>query len=185
MIYVSLIEIFQKSYGSFQLVFTTVNATSGEVVVDETAAYGLATLMLFAGFGVTELISWAVRACSKAKEKDPQEEATVAAPPLPATAATTATADSSNSNDLEEATTTVVDDENDATGKSKASPAALHKLERTGVLTAVAIGIHNLPEGLATFVSILVAPSVGVPVAIASRFRAKREVEPEPQDNSN
>src|SRR5690606_33303183 len=38
---------------------------------------------------------------------------------------------------------------------------------RTGMLTAIAIGIHNFPEGLATFVATLHDPTVGVALAIA------------------
>ena len=41
------------------------------------------------------------------------------------------------------------------------------KLVRMGLLTAVAIGIHNFPEGLATFVGALSDPSVGVALAVA------------------
>lgn len=40
-------------------------------------------------------------------------------------------------------------------------------LLRTGVFTALAIGIHNFPEGLATFVSALSDTSIGVSIAIA------------------
>lgn len=41
------------------------------------------------------------------------------------------------------------------------------KLLRLGVLTALAIGIHNFPEGLATLVTALDNPARGVSVAIA------------------
>lgn len=41
------------------------------------------------------------------------------------------------------------------------------KLVRMGVMTAVAIGIHNFPEGLATFVGALSDPSVGAALAVA------------------
>jgi len=41
------------------------------------------------------------------------------------------------------------------------------KLMRTGVLTALAIGIHNFPEGLATFVSALTDFNVAIPIAVA------------------
>ncbi|CAM9701082.1 unnamed protein product [Ectocarpus sp. 4 AP-2014] len=41
------------------------------------------------------------------------------------------------------------------------------KLVRMGLLTAVAIGIHNFPEGLATFVAGLSDPSVGLALAVA------------------
>merc|ERR1711977_533003 len=41
------------------------------------------------------------------------------------------------------------------------------RLESMGMMTALAIGIHNFPEGLATFVATLDDPSVGVSLAIA------------------
>ncbi|MDD3269601.1 MAG: zinc transporter ZupT [Syntrophomonadaceae bacterium] len=41
------------------------------------------------------------------------------------------------------------------------------KLFRTGVLAALAIAIHNFPEGLATFVSVLQEPSLGIAIAVA------------------
>lgn len=42
-----------------------------------------------------------------------------------------------------------------------------HKLMRMGVLTALAIGIHNFPEGLATFMGALKDPSLGIAIAVA------------------
>lgn len=41
------------------------------------------------------------------------------------------------------------------------------KLLRMGIFTALAIAIHNFPEGLATFISALQEPSIAVPIAIA------------------
>lgn len=41
------------------------------------------------------------------------------------------------------------------------------KLMRLGVFTAVAIGIHNIPEGIATFMSAMSDVAVGVSIAIA------------------
>ncbi|MEG0292583.1 MAG: zinc transporter ZupT [Anaerovoracaceae bacterium] len=41
------------------------------------------------------------------------------------------------------------------------------KLMRTGIMTALAIGIHNFPEGIATFVSALQEPSVAIPIVVA------------------
>ena len=41
------------------------------------------------------------------------------------------------------------------------------RLMRMGVLTAVAIGIHNFPEGLATFFSALSEPALGIAIAAA------------------
>lgn len=47
------------------------------------------------------------------------------------------------------------------------SPDASHHLMRTGVMTALAIGIHNFPEGLATFASALNDVHVGAFIASA------------------
>ena len=54
-----------------------------------------------------------------------------------------------------------VEDIND---KNKSSNA---KLLRMGVFTALAVGIHNFPEGLATFISALQQPSIAIPIAVA------------------
>lgn len=40
-------------------------------------------------------------------------------------------------------------------------------LLRTGIFTALAIGIHNFPEGLATFVAALNDMSIAIPIAVA------------------
>ena len=36
-----------------------------------------------------------------------------------------------------------------------------------GILSAIAIAIHNFPEGLATFTATLRDPSLGIPIAVA------------------
>lgn len=41
------------------------------------------------------------------------------------------------------------------------------KLKRTGIFTALAIAIHNFPEGLATFTAAIAEPSLGIAVAAA------------------
>lgn len=38
------------------------------------------------------------------------------------------------------------------------------KLLRTGLFTALAVGIHNFPEGIATFVAALQSPSLALPI---------------------
>ncbi len=42
-----------------------------------------------------------------------------------------------------------------------------HRLKRIGIMTAVAIAIHNFPEGIATFTAALTDPALGVAIAIA------------------
>lgn len=41
------------------------------------------------------------------------------------------------------------------------------KLKRLGLFTALALAIHNFPEGLATFMAALQTPSLGISVAVA------------------
>lgn len=49
----------------------------------------------------------------------------------------------------------------------KKSDCRKEKLMRMGVFTALAIAIHNFPEGLATFISALSQPAIAVSIAIA------------------
>ncbi len=42
-----------------------------------------------------------------------------------------------------------------------------HKLMKTSVMTALAITIHNFPEGLATFMSAMAVPKLGIAIAFA------------------
>ncbi|KAA6227251.1 MULTISPECIES: zinc transporter ZupT [unclassified Campylobacter] len=46
-------------------------------------------------------------------------------------------------------------------------PINVHTLKRTGIFTALAIAIHNFPEGFATFMSSLENLTLGVAIAIA------------------
>ncbi|MDD2995476.1 MAG: zinc transporter ZupT [Paludibacter sp.] len=41
------------------------------------------------------------------------------------------------------------------------------QLKRMGVMMALAIGIHNFPEGMATFASAMVSPEIAIPIAVA------------------
>ena len=41
------------------------------------------------------------------------------------------------------------------------------KLMRTGIFTALAIAIHNFPEGLATFLAAIKDPTLAIPIAVA------------------
>ncbi len=46
-------------------------------------------------------------------------------------------------------------------------PVEENKLYRMGLFTALAIAIHNFPEGLATFTAALTDPTIGISIAIA------------------
>ena len=59
-------------------------------------------------------------------------------------------------------------------GEGRELPPGVHdhggldkKLMRMGLFTALAIGIHNFPEGLATFLAVLEDPALGLAIAIA------------------
>jgi len=41
------------------------------------------------------------------------------------------------------------------------------RLLRVGIFTAIAVAIHNFPEGLATFIATLYDPDLGIPIAVA------------------
>ncbi len=41
------------------------------------------------------------------------------------------------------------------------------KLMRMGIMTALAIGIHNFPEGIATFIAAIENPTLGIAIAVA------------------
>ena len=47
-----------------------------------------------------------------------------------------------------------------------------NKLMRMGMFSALAIGIHNFPEGLATFMSGLTNPTLGISIAVAEVKKA-------------
>lgn len=54
-----------------------------------------------------------------------------------------------------------------AAAEAQARPADRDELMRMGLFTALAIGIHNFPEGLATFLSALQDPALGAAIAVA------------------
>ena len=50
---------------------------------------------------------------------------------------------------------------------SYAGTKAENQLMRVGLFSALAIGIHNFPEGIATFLSALKDPALGISIAVA------------------
>lgn len=55
-------------------------------------------------------------------------------------------------------------DQQPATKQTKTSH---HRLMRIGLKTALALAIHNFPEGLATFISAMQDPKVAIPIVVA------------------
>lgn len=56
---------------------------------------------------------------------------------------------------------------NEEEAKKKLEMNNKRALYRTGIFTALVLAIHNFPEGLATFVSSIYEPSLGIAIAIA------------------
>lgn len=118
MIYVSFVEILEKSKASFVVLHG-----------DGVTAEALALLCFFAGIGLSALIDYLIP-----EDVNPHET-------------------KSNSQLLEL--------------KPKSNSLNTTALKRTGIFTALAIGIHNFPEGFATFVSALDDPKLGVAITLA------------------
>lgn len=148
MLYVSFVEIFVKSQEAFADVFE-----------EESHAYYCATACLFAGMLLLRLIAMVVHIlddkhqCYETPSEGPQIRSPVMSPGMmPETPA------AAEPGLTEEAAA------QDAAGKKAEKDA---RLQSMGLKTALAIAIHNFPEGLATFVATLAEPSVGVTLAIA------------------
>ena len=155
MLYVSFAEILVKS----QLAFEASSALGpGD-------AYTAATVSLFAGMALMALLDVAVHAL------DPNHDHGASA---------VAKGGGLNDAAFERIDAGALSAATDGPGKelkalagvesgdvSAADPTADAGLHRMGVMTALAIGIHNLPEGLATFVATLANPAVGGALAVA------------------
>lgn len=61
----------------------------------------------------------------------------------------------------------VPEDENPHEIHTEDAPQSQTRLKRTGILMALAIGIHNFPEGLATFASALTNLDIAIPIMFA------------------
>mmetsp|Transcript_8919 Transcript_8919/g.20850 ORF Transcript_8919/g.20850 Transcript_8919/m.20850 type:complete len:365 (+) Transcript_8919:61-1155(+) len=195
MLYVSFIEIFFKSQGSFQ-----------DAGFLEGTAHALAALCFFSGIAVGNLLDYVVHwlegkdgaasegaelfadaegttekgQCCKSHDTESmfdaidgikakhqavatnEEVAEAGGAPKDASSAITVSASGSpNSSDL--------------SGKEGALPMEVgakdddrqKALVKMGMMTALAIGLHNFPEGLATFVGTLDDPTVGMGLAVA------------------
>jgi len=153
MLYVSFIEIFLKSHGAFLI--------DGFAEKD---AYFLATLCLFAGMLILRLIQSLVHriapnhhcACEAGACEDMREISVNMGPSEINVEDVTAPAQV-------EIETGQAAEAKDPAKRDKQS----QELHLMGLKTAIAIGLHNFPEGLATFVGTLADPAVGATLAIA------------------
>ncbi len=178
MLYVSFVEIFQKSLAGFHEAGVSGDTGSGLV-------YGATTLCFFGGILLMMLLDKLVHFCVGAKGH-PQLDDITFSPNLADKSDKSSggalprcsrdievVASQSNSNSLSEASKDV-----DMESGTKSNDLALgsddvkqqgnrQQLNKMGLLTALAIGLHNFPEGLATFVATLSDPKVGAALAVA------------------
>lgn len=142
MLYVSFIEIFVKSMEAFQ-----------EHGKGEADAYISATVSVFAGMAGLKLISGLANLLdSKSEGELPDRQPKQSA------------------RDVErQAEEPAEEPAAEAAAEAALSPAnegVRGRLQRMGLKTAFAIALHNLPEGLATFVATLADPAVGARLAV-------------------
>jgi len=168
MLYVSFVEIFVKSQDAFK-----------EHGLQEKDAYFLATLCLFAGMLLLRVIAFLVHKIDKnhhhhgacdvqtanpageaALEVDVQDQ--VAPADLAPVEAPQAAA-AAKQEGAEKATSPEVG----AALETAKAAKDRKELQMMGLNTAIAIAIHNFPEGLATFVGTLADPAVGATLAVA------------------
>jgi len=177
MLYVSFIEIFSKSTGAF--------TDAGE---NEDDAYVYGTLSFFGGI----LINFLLGKLTDMLDDDDEEDAEEVQTATQKDEEKGANSESANGTgapqgepDYEQAVKGTVDTINaaghghshmkvsDVTSKvpdekkEENEEKKKKHLMKMGVKTAIAIGLHNFPEGLATFVGTLDDPSVGASLAVA------------------
>jgi len=141
MLYVSFVEIFVKSQEDF-----------GAAIENESHAYMAATGCLFAGMLLLRLMAMLVHALQG--DHDHHAGPTVRSSPVSTSTVPTAVEPSAEGEG--------------ATGAQEPEKALKDtKLQSMGLKTALAIAIHNFPEGLATFVATLAEPTVGITLAVA------------------
>jgi len=161
MLYISMIEIFYKSLQAF--------ADDGKIERD---AYVCATLTLFAGMFLVHLLSIIAHRLDRnhhgSVDGVHSEEAREISDAGNATAAAGADAQSA-----ENGASAAVDDADADAARARAAEEGQGELQKDrqlhlmGFKAAVAIALHNFPEGIAAFVAMLADPSVGATVAFA------------------
>jgi len=155
MLYVSFIEIMVKS----QQAFSDYGLESEALSCATACFFGGILAMMGIGWLTHKLeprhnhcIDGAEVCCGdpalghETSEQEPQEQQS-------------ATQESGTAQDSAEVIPELADDE--------VAKATDESLQRMGINTAIAIGIHNFPEGLATFVATIGDPTVGATLAIA------------------
>ncbi len=133
-------------YVSFVEIFQEANHSLGQVLGEKQGAWST-VLAFFGGILLIALIDKLIP-----ESENPHEAKNVLA----------------DSKTLQTIQNKLVDDEKSEENEGYQEEARnSKKLLRTGSFTALAIAIHNFPEGLATFVSALQDPEVAIPIVVA------------------
>ncbi|CAN0214478.1 unnamed protein product [Ectocarpus sp. 12 AP-2014] len=158
MLYISLVNIFGKSVEAFH-----------HHGYSDADAYLYATLSLFGGMLCYRGIEFVVHLLGGGAFGDHNLEFNRYDLNNSSSHTVTASGDSSRNSTIKREGPRDVEQPQpqEMTGEANAAPGDEEKLVQMGLLTAVAIGIHNFPDGLATFVSSLADPSVGLALAVA------------------
>ena len=165
MIYVSFLDIFAKAYDGFT-----------EAGNDHAIAYLYSTLTFFGGAAIVMIYQIIDKKFLHAgeeeheqmeriiaeNEQDQQAEVESQVRVISEKDQTKQTMHSDDSTDSNDSTS--------QSGTAVASESERKALYRMGAKTAIAISFHNFPEGLATFVGYVADPSIGVSLAIASKY---------------
>ncbi len=133
-------------YVSFVEIFQKANDSLGQVLGAKTGAWGT----VFAFFGGILLIALIDKLIPE--NENPHEAKNVLA-------------DNENTQEVSDKNTD--DERSQETIEHSEKVKYSKKLLRTGSFTAIAIAVHNFPEGLATFVSALQDPEVAIPIVVA------------------
>ncbi|KNE72252.1 hypothetical protein AMAG_16736 [Allomyces macrogynus ATCC 38327] len=156
MIYVSLLDIWVESKVSFE------EAWPGESGAKR--AYIAATGMFFAGallaVGMEAGVNWLEARLLRrgGASRRPPASSSVEDPEAAAAATTAAIKDKPRNSDAGDAAQTAAQV---MSAEDRAS------LMRTAMVTGIALTIHNIPEGLATFISMCSSVASGLPLAVA------------------
>mmetsp|Transcript_23405 Transcript_23405/g.28869 ORF Transcript_23405/g.28869 Transcript_23405/m.28869 type:complete len:416 (-) Transcript_23405:560-1807(-) len=185
MLYVSFVEIFQKSVTDFEKCDCLWDGADE----NESAAYVMATICFFCGVVIMYVLNFVVHkishcaghghshdppslftsesAGSKLKPTRFDVEDAGAPRTLFDEAAVEAINDAPDNEGIKDADAHRKDSVDEASIPDETILSEKKRLSHMGSMTALAIGLHNFPEGLATFVATLGDPAVGVSLAVA------------------
>jgi len=147
MLYVSFIEIFGKSFDSI---------SAPENDISEGGAAAITTLFFFTGMAICALLEVLVHRMGGGHDAGPVSSTSVTLESASGPSPVPSPPPSPPEKDVEAVEGTLIGNEEEA-----------GKLSQMGIMTALAIGIHNFPEGLATFLATMEDTALGASLGVA------------------